>query len=74
MTLLVKKINNHESIKCACILWMKIMTMSSGALYLLHHYKINFAHPLEFKNLVTEFLNAKIRANNNNKMNYHIYS
>ena len=40
--------------------WMKIMTMFSVALRLLHYYKIDLAHILAFKNLVIEFLNAKI--------------
>ena len=39
--------------------WMKSLTMFSGALHLLHHYESNFAHLLAFKNLVLEFLNAK---------------
>ena len=38
--------------------WMKSVTMFSGALRLLRHYKSNLAHLLEFKNLVIEFLNG----------------
>ena len=39
--------------------WMKSLTMFSGALHLLHNYMRNLAHLLAFKNLVTGFLNAK---------------
>ena len=39
--------------------WMKSLTMFSGALHLPHNYKSNFAHLLAFKDLVIEFLNAK---------------
>ena len=38
---------------------MKSLTIFSGALHLLHHYKSNFIHLLAFKNLVIEFYNAK---------------
>ena len=35
--------------------WMKIMTIFSGELHLLRHYESDFAHLLEFQNLVIEF-------------------
>ena len=43
-----------------CTVRMKSLTMFSGALHHLTHYKNNLAHLLAFKNLVIEFLNTKI--------------
>ena len=38
---------------------MKTLTIFSGQLHLLHHFKSDFAHLLAFKNLVIELYNAK---------------
>ena len=35
--------------------WMKSLTIFSGALHLLHHYKSDFTHLFAFQNLVIEF-------------------
>ena len=53
-----------------CTVRMKSLTIISGELHLLHHFKSDFAHLLAFKNLVIELLNAKKRPKNNNKINY----
>ena len=53
---LVKK---QENFNYVFTLRMNVLTMFSGALIPLHHYKRDIAHLLELKNLVIEFYNTK---------------
>ena len=55
----------EASIDLRYTLWMKSLTMFSGDLHLLRQYKINFTHPLAFKNLVIEIYNAQKWEKNN---------